>query len=240
MHDGLNSLRYVMPSTPHVPRSTHARQRGRAVRHRWAGAAITLLLVSPVVAGCGDDEVAHELVGFRPSATQPVDVVTLGDASAGDAPFEFRAEPGGLLVAYFGYTSCPDVCPTSLAILKRAITELGDDGARVDLAMATVDPARDSGEILTGYVQSFVPTAHALRTDDDAVLREAADAFGVFYSVTTAADGAVEVAHSGAMYVVDDQGHLVLTLPFGITVDDVTADLQVMLREIDAREASQA
>jgi len=229
-----------MPSTLHVHRLPQARVRRHAARHRWAGAAIALLLVSPALAACGDDEVAHELVGFRPSAEQPVDVVAIGDASTGDAPFEFRAEPGGLLIAYFGYTSCPDVCPTSLAILKKAIAELGDDGARVDLAMATVDPARDSGEILTGYVQSFIPEAHALRTDDDAVLRQAADAFGVSYSVTTADDGTVEVAHSGAMYVVDDQGDLMLTLPFGITAADVAADIGVLFRQIDAREGSEA
>jgi len=227
-----------MPSTLHVHRLSRARS--SAARRAASVSAIALLLVAPVLASCGDDEVAHELVGFRPSAAQPVDVVTIADASSGDAPFEFRAEPGTLLIAYFGYTSCPDVCPTSLAILKKAITELGDDGARVDLAMATVDPARDSGEILTGYVKSFIPDAHALRTEDDTVLRQAADAFGVSYSVTTAEDGSVEVAHSGAMYVVDDQGDLALTMPFGITVADVAADLEVLIREIDAREGSEA
>ncbi len=156
------------------------------------------------------------------------------DASAAEAPFEFRAEPGKVLVVYFGYTSCPDVCPTSLAMFKNAMKQVGDDASRVQLAMATIDPARDTGEILTGYVQSFVPDAHALRSDDDAVLREVTDTFGVSFMVTSNAEGNVEVSHTGAMYVVDDSGELLLTWPFGVTADDVAGDIELILDEVDA------
>lgn len=201
-------------------------------------APLAVASIAASLAACGDDEPAHQLVGFRPSAAQPVDVVALDDAANGGAPFEFRAEPGGLLVAYFGYTSCPDVCPTSLALLKSALTDLGDDADRIDLAMATVDPDRDTGEILTGYVQSFVDDAHALRTEDPDALRRVADAFGASYSVTTGDDGDVEVSHTGSMFLVDDQGDLVLTWPFGVQGDDVAADLEVILDEIDARGAT--
>jgi protein SCO1 len=187
------------------------------------------------LSACGDDEPSHSLVGYRPSGVQQVAAVAMTDASAGGAPFEFRADEGKLLIAYFGYTSCPDVCPTTLAMLKTALARLGDDADRVQLAMATIDPARDTAEVLTGYVQSFVPDAHAVRTDDAAVLREVTDAFGVSYMVTAGVDGSVEVAHSGAMYVVDDQGDLLLTWPFGVTADDVEGDLGVILGEIDAR-----
>jgi protein SCO1 len=165
---------------------------------------------------------------------QQVDTAAMLDGSADDAPFDFRADPGEVLVVYFGYTSCPDVCPTSLAMFKNALTQLGDDGSRVRLAMATIDPARDTSEILTGYVQSFVSEAHALRTDDDQVLRAATDAFGVTFMVTSNDEGAVEVSHSGAMYVVDDTGKLLLTWPFGVTADDVAGDLEQILGEIES------
>ncbi|MCB1001617.1 MAG: SCO family protein [Acidimicrobiales bacterium] len=219
---------------PHLPRRRHHRT-DRVVRRgrRSVGLAAAASLL--VLAACGDDEPAHQLVGYRPSGAQVVDEVPLEDASNGGAPFDFRAEPGELLVAYFGYTFCPDVCPTSLSMFKNALAQLGDDAQKVDLAMATIDPARDTAEVISGYVQSFVPTAHGVRTDDAEVLRDVTDAFGVTFMVTTGESGDVEVAHSGAMYVVDDQGELVLTWPFGVTADDVAADLEVLLDEADAK-----
>ncbi len=195
---------------------------------------VALVVASLSLAACGDGASDHELVGYRPSGVQQVDTAAMLDGSADDAPFAFRADPGKVLVTYFGYTSCPDVCPTSLAMFKNALNQLGEDASRVQLAMATIDPARDTSEILTGYVQSFVSDAHALRTDDDQVLRAATDAFGVTFMVTTNAEGAVEVSHSGAMYVVDDTGKLLLTWPFGVTADDVAGDLELVLDEVDA------
>jgi protein SCO1/2 len=183
------------------------------------------------LAGCGGDDAPREYVGYRQSPGQQVGTVSLPDASAGGAEFAFTAEPGHLLIAYFGYTSCPDVCPTTLSGLRQALRDLGDDAARVDLAMVTIDPARDTDEILVGYVQSFVDGAHALRTTDDSALRAVTEAFGASYSVTTAADGAVEVAHSGAMYVVDPSGTVTLTWPFGVTSDDIRGDLAQLLEE---------
>jgi protein SCO1/2 len=188
--------------------------------------------VTTGLAACGDDEPAHQLVGYRPSGVQQVDTAAMDDASNGDQPFEFRAQDGELLVVYFGYTFCPDVCPTSLSIFKNALSQIGDDAEKIDLAMATIDPARDTSEVISGYVQSFVPDAHGLRTDDDSVLREVTDVFGVTFMVTAAEDGGVEVAHSGAMYVVDDQGQMVLTWPFGVTADDVAGDLELLIDEM--------
>jgi protein SCO1/2 len=217
---------------PHSRRAVSAARPGRRRLLRAGGVA--LIVASLALAACGDGESAHELVGYRPSGVQQVDTAAMLDGAAADAPFEFRADPGKVLVTYFGYTSCPDVCPTSLAMFKTAMNQLGEDASRVQLAMATIDPARDTSEILTGYVQSFVSDAHALRTDDDQVLREATDAFGVTFMVTANADGDIEVAHSGAMYVVDENGRLLLTWPFGITADDVAGDLELILGEIDA------
>ncbi|HSM65623.1 MAG TPA: SCO family protein, partial [Ilumatobacteraceae bacterium] len=92
------------------------------------------------------------------------------------------------------------------------------------------DPERDN-ELLTGYVQSFVPDAEAAGTLDGDVLAAAAEPFGASYSVTTGNDGEVEVAHSGFLYLVDDQGKLLVTWPFGISSKDMAADVEQLVDE---------
>ncbi|HSL74463.1 MAG TPA: SCO family protein [Ilumatobacteraceae bacterium] len=148
----------------------------------------------------------------------------------------FRAEPGGFLAVYFGFTNCPDVCPTTMADWTVALRRLPDELAgRVHTVMVTVDPERDN-EVLTGYVQSFVADAEAAGTLDDTVLAAAAEQFGATYSVTTAADGDIEVTHTGFLYLVDDAGKLVVTWPFGTSSQEMAADV----RQLDAaREAAQ-
>ena len=96
--------------------------------------------------------------------------------------------------------------------------------------MVTVDPDRDL-DILAGYVQSFVPDADAAGTTDSDLLARAAEPFGVVYSVTELDDGEIEVEHSPFLYVVDDAGELVLSWPFGVTSDDIAADLATLLAD---------
>lgn len=202
------------------------------LHHRFVGVVCAVVLCVGSTS-CGDDgSAARELVGYRNVPGQAVGAVSLPDASNGGQEMALRAAPGELLVTYFGYTSCPDVCPTTLSDLRTALRDLGADADRVDLAMVTVDPGRDTAEVLTGYVQSFVADAHALRTDDPADLRAAADAFGVSYDVATEDDGTVKVAHSAAMYVVDQTGTVTLTWPFGVKADDLRLDLEALLAEV--------
>ena len=125
--------------------------------------ALAGLGIAVATAGCGGD---RELVGLTRDPAPQVDAVTLPDVSRDGAPFELRAEPGGLLVVYFGYTNCPDICPTTMADLARALDDLGDDADRVDVAMVTVDPDRDT-DVLADYVDDFVAGGHALATADE-------------------------------------------------------------------------
>ncbi len=149
-----------------------------------------------------------------------VGALSIPSLTAPGSDISFQAAPGGFQLVFFGYTHCPDVCPTTLADLTVAMRKLPEsDAARVDTVMVTVDPDRDL-DVLAGYVQSFLPAGQAGGTADPARLQTIADAFGASYAVTTDEDGAVEVAHTGFVYVVDDQGRLVLTWPFGTTSDD--------------------
>jgi protein SCO1 len=194
--------------------------RGRHLAALGAG-----LVAALAACGGGGD---REFVGYTRDPAPQVTSVALPDVSRGNEPFEFRAADGGVLVVYFGFTNCPDVCPTTMSDLGRAIDELGDEAERVSVAMVTVDPERDT-DVLAEYVESFVPGGHAIATDDVPLLRDVAEAFGTSFDVTTAPGGEVEVTHSSFLFAVDDTGTLILTWPFGTPVDDLAADLRQLL-----------
>lgn len=187
---------------------------------------VCALAASALIAGCGGE---RELAGITRQPAPQVDAVTLPDVSRGGQPFALRAAPGELLIVFFGYTNCPDICPTTMSDVRRAREAMGDDAARVDVAMVTVDPERDA-EVLTDYVQDFVPDGHALATDDPVALRSAAEPFGVTYAVEEH-DGHTEVGHSSQLFAVDETGKLVVTWSFGTSADDLAADLRALLPE---------
>ena len=179
---------------------------------------------------CGGGDGARALAGIVREPLPDVSTVTLPEASAGEAPMTFRAAPGGLLVVYFGYLSCPDVCPTTMADLRTAAAKLtAAERAKVQVVMITVDPGRDTADSLTAYVRGFVPGGRAARTTDPTQLRAVADAFGADYAVKTAADGTIEVSHTAYVYVVDDQGRLRITWPFGLEAPEMRSDLHQLL-----------
>jgi cytochrome oxidase Cu insertion factor (SCO1/SenC/PrrC family) len=97
--------------------------------------------------------------------------------------------------------------------------------------MVTIDPDRDVDEKLAAYVGTFIEDGQASRIADPAALQATADAFGASYAVTTAEDGEVEVSHSADLYVVDDQGEIILQWPFGTRYEDIADDLSALLAE---------
>lgn len=148
--------------------------------------------------------------------------------------FDFSAAPGGLNLIYFGYTFCPDVCPTTMSDVRRVLAALPEDEAdRIEVAMVTVDPGRDTAQVLSEYVANFVDEGVALRTDDDTQLRAAADAFGADYEVLTNDEGDIEVSHTGELYAVDDSGTVVMQWPFGTSHESVTRDIRSLLAQAD-------
>ena len=111
---------------------------------------------------------------------------------------------------YFGYTTCPDVCPTTLAELKSVWAELGKRGVQDKLRVnfVSVDPDRDTADTLAKYVGFFSPDFVAA-TGTDAELTKLTRSLGIVYSRTKKDDGSVEVDHSGSIVIVDPQGRLV-------------------------------
>lgn len=192
-----------------------------------------------VAAACGnaDDEALtngtqsggdSEFVGYRRDPAPNVSQFELPDLSNGGEAFPLRAAPGELLVVYFGYTNCPDFCPTTLSDVRLARQQLAEP-ERVDVAMVAIDPDRDL-PILAEYVGGFFPDdGHALGTDDPSLLARVAAPFGVQYEVTTNDEGEIEVGHTTQLYALDDRGDLALTWQFGVTRDELAADLERLL-----------
>lgn len=145
-----------------------------------------------------------------------------------------RAVPNGILLVYFGYTMCPDVCPTTMSDLRLALEDLSrSDRERVQVALVTVDPERDTAAVLGRYVRHFVPDGHALRTTDAGLLREVARGFGAGYEVRRTPEGEVEVSHTAFLYAVDGDGRLVLQWAFGTRWKVLRDDVEALLARID-------
>lgn len=197
------------------------------------------LALSLLAAACGSDEPTATIGDVDPLAAQsleasPVVGTAVGDLSMPDvsndgAPFAMQANPGEVLVMYFGFTFCPDICPTTLWDLSKAIEAVGNDADRITVAMATIDPERDTPDVLDGYLSSFVDGGHALRTTDQSLLDEFAAAFGGDFDVVKGADGQVEVFHTAYLYAVDDQGTIKVVWPFGAEAEKIADDLSSLL-----------
>jgi protein SCO1 len=185
-----------------------------------------------VLASCGATS-ASVLHGYTPPSLKSVATAQITEANQTD-PFTFRADKGELLVVYFGYTNCPDMCPTFLVALKNAKKNIGDLASRVDLAMVTVDPSRDTAEILPRYLASFTDKFHALIPSSDDELSSVKDLFQVTSSVTET-NGKTEVVHSGTAYVVDETGTVVIEWPFGLDTESITNDLTILLTQKGAQ-----
>jgi protein SCO1/2 len=191
-------------------------------------AATAALLLS----ACGSD--APTLSGYEREPAPEVGSLALPDLTNRGAKFPLQADPGRLLIVYFGYTNCPDYCPTTMSDLRLALRRLDDaDAARVDVAMVTVDPARDI-PVLPDYIGGFFPDGHALGTDDAALLAEVAAPFGVAYDVSVNDAGDIEVGHTTSLYAVDDTGHLALTWQFNTPIEDLADDLKILLDREEA------
>ena len=138
--------------------------------------------------------------------------------------------PGKVAVITFGFTRCPDVCPTSLAALAAAVDALGEDRKRVQGVLITVDPERDTPALLAKYVTAFEPTFLGL-AGDLAATRRAARAFKVFYQKVPTSKGDYTMDHSTGYYVLDPKGRTRLMFRYGQPVADMAYDIRLLLNE---------
>jgi len=136
---------------------------------------------------------------------------------------------GKAVLVFFGFTQCPDVCPTTLADLAGVVKTLGADADRVQVLFITVDPERDTPELLAQYVRAFDPRFIALRGDLAATQRVAKD-FKIYFEKRKQG-ASYTIDHSAQSYVIDPQGRLRLLVRHDRLVQDLPDDLRVILKQ---------
>lgn len=146
-------------------------------------------------------------------------------------PFQLSAQRGKVVVFFFGYTFCPDVCPMTLSTWRRVQDALGKDATQVEFVYVTVDPERDTPARLATHLENFSSDFTGL-TGAQETLRAVYAAFGVYIEKVQIAESAAGylVNHSTRMFIVDQNNVLRLLLDHAAPVDDVVHDLRLLLR----------
>ena len=138
---------------------------------------------------------------------------------------------GKVVVMFFGYVQCPDVCPTTLLQMAQLKQRLGADGGRLQVLFVSVDPERDTPQVLRAYMDSFDPTFLALYTASPQQLAELARDYRVIYrKVPGKTPGSYSMDHTAASYIYDPQGRLRLQMRYGMALDDLEADVKLLLQ----------
>ncbi|HEY4941993.1 MAG TPA: SCO family protein [Rhizomicrobium sp.] len=186
-------------------------------------AAIALLLLA---AACGKQDSqwhATDITGAMPA-------LDFAMTRANDGkPVRAADYRGKVVVLYFGYTHCPDICPTTLANLSEVLQKLDGRADAVRVLFVTVDPVRDTPPLLKGYVNSFAPQIDGLSGTPDQ-LAALARRTRVAYSVTPASPGhPYEVMHSNAVFFFDRSGRARLVSTETKDIDGLTADVKRLL-----------
>ncbi len=175
-------------------------------------------------------------IGYRRLPTPDVSTAELVDfaTSTEGRPFVPVAGSGEILLVYFGYLSCPDVCPTTLADFGRAIDKLpGDLAQRVSFAMVSVDPERDLGSQIVDYVTVFIDRGHGLLAADAFGLAAATEAFGVQFEIEDhdSDHTEYEVGHSATVFAVDEDGLIIWEFTYPSASRDLADALVSLFQE---------
>ncbi len=190
-------------------------------------ARLFLLVVVALAAGCGPD--APKFKASDVTGTAYGRDFRLTDHTG--KPRTLADYRGKAVVLFFGYTQCPDVCPTTLSELAEAMKRLGPDADRVQVLFVTIDPERDTPELLAHYVPAFDPRFVGLYGDADATARTAKE-FKVLYQKQPGPTPATyTMDHSAGTFIFDPQGRLRLYVGYGQGPDVFVHDLRALLHD---------
>ena len=137
---------------------------------------------------------------------------------------------GRLVLLFFGYTSCPDECPTTTAILEGVLDQLGSRAGEVQVVMITVDPHKDSPQVLQAYFAKFGGRILGL-TGDLGTITQTAKQYGIFFQKQAAANGTYSVQHTLLLELIDRQGNIRVIYPYNTPAESITADVAYMLNQ---------
>jgi protein SCO1/2 len=138
---------------------------------------------------------------------------------------------GKVVVMFFGYTQCPDICPTTLTEMQQVMTLLGPQADKVEVLFVTVDPERDSADILKQYVPAFDSRFLGLRPADEAALEKVTKDFKIYYKkVPGTSPGSYTMDHTAGSYAFDPEGHLRLYIKHAQGPETLAQDLKELLK----------
>ena len=138
---------------------------------------------------------------------------------------------GKVVVIFFGYTQCPDICPTTLTEMQQVMTLLGPQSDKVQVLFVTVDPERDTAEILKQYVPAFDPRFLGLRPADEAALEKVTKDFKIYYKkVPGTKPGSYTMDHTAGSYAFDPEGRLRLYIKHAQGPETLAHDLKELLK----------
>jgi protein SCO1/2 len=164
---------------------------------------------------------------YDPPLSAPEIALTRDDGSN----FRLSGLRGDVVLLFFGYTSCPDVCPTTLADLRKVNEDLGNTASQVKVVFVTVDPDRDTPEQIQKYVSIFNPDFIGLSGSQEE-LEPIWKAYGVYRQIDPIPSSATGylVTHSARVYVIDRDGNLRLSYSYGTPTDDILHDLKILFK----------
>ena len=187
--------------------------------------ALAVLLLAALLAGCGPSGPSFKSTDIT-GADWAQDFALTDQTGKPRTLTDFR---GKVVVVFFGYVHCPDVCPTTLVELRDVVEKLGEDGKRVQVVFVTVDPERDTPQLLADYMPVFHPSFLALYGSLEQTARVAKE-FKVFYQkVPGSAPGDYTVDHTAGIYVFDPKGRVRLFVRHG-RLSDLVADIRTLLQ----------
>ncbi len=192
------------------------------------GLVLSLALVAASVAGIFLTR-SYTYHGTLFDAPQAAPAISLTDQN--NQPFDLAAHKGNIVLIFFGYTNCPDICPATMANLSQLYSRLGSQAKNVRVVFITVDPQRDTAPQLAQFLAKFNSAFIGL-TGTEQVLSPIWKAYGVYSQtqVITGSSNYLEI-HSDAIYLVDKAGRLRLTYDYTAPVSDLLSDVLHLLKE---------
>ena len=186
---------------------------------------LLLILLFSLLAACGEPKLPSPFKASDVSAQYAQADFHLNDATG--KPVSLADFRGKVVVLFFGYTHCPQVCPTTLADMAQVMRLLGNMADNVQVLFVTLDPERDTRELLAQYPPAFYPTFKGLSGDSMATA-QAAQAFGVIYQKQPNKNGGYDLDHSAGTYLIAPGGKIILISPFAQQPELLAQDIRLL------------
>lgn len=193
---------------------------------RWV--AGFFIAVSVLLAGCSEPELSFNGSDIAGAGIgESWELVDFDGETVTPASYH-----GKVSLVFFGFTQCPDICPTALAEVAQAVALLGDDAQNVQVLMVSVDPERDTAQILRAYLGAFdgeLPTEFVGLTGSAEQVRKAAGSFRAYYAKAPTPDGGYTMDHSTSFYLIDQDGKARVLLSNQAGAQAIAQDIRTLL-----------